>query len=132
MTAIVIYEKGLHTRCNHLQSGNTIETDAPTDNHGRGAAFSPTDLTATSLAACMLTTMGIYAEKNGISLDGMKAEVTKIMAPAPRRIARVKVTLFLPHVLTPAERSALEDIAFHCPVALSLHPELKQEVSFVY
>lgn len=132
MTSIVTYEAGLRTVATHLLSGNSIITDAPPDNHGKGQAFSPTDLCATSLAVCMLTVMGIYAERNNISLQGSKAEVTKFMASDPRRIIKVKVDLFLPSGIAENERQKLEDIGFNCPVAKSLHPEIEQDVTFHY
>ena len=132
MTSIVTYERGLRTKCEHIKSGSAFHTDAPPDNHGRGEAFSPTDLTATSLATCMLTVMGIYAEKNCISLDGSKVEVTKFMANDPRRIVKIKVDLHLPADIPGNERAKLENIAINCPVAKSLHPQIEQEVMFHY
>ena len=132
MTSIVTYQKGLRTTCTHVKSGSAFITVAPPDNHGKGEAFSPTDLTATSLATCMLTVMGIYAERNNISLDGAKAEVTKFMANDPRRIVKAKVELFMPAGIPQTERKQLEDIAINCPVAKSLHPEIEQEVIFHY
>lgn len=132
MTAIVTYETGLRTVATHLLSGKSIITDAPPDNHGRGEAFSPTDLCATSLAVCMLTVMGIYAEKKNISLQGSKAEVTKVMASNPRRISRVKVDVFLPAGIAEEEKKKLEDIGLNCPVAKSLHPEIEQDITFHY
>ena len=132
MTSIVTYQKGLRTTCIHSLSGNTIFTDAPPDNHGKGEAFSPTDLAATSLATCMLTVMGIHAEKNQINLDGAKAEVTKIMANDPRRITGIIVNLSMPALVSQTERKKLEEIAINCPVAKSLHPEIKQDVTFYY
>jgi len=132
MTSIVTYAAGLRTVATHLLSGNSITTDAPPDNHGKGQAFSPTDLCATSLAVCMLTVMGIYAERNNISLHGSKAEVTKFMESDPRRIIKVKVDLFLPSGIAENERQKLENIGFNCPVAKSLHPEIEQDVTFHY
>jgi putative redox protein len=134
MTSTVIYEGNLRTTCTHLFSNNSIITDAPKDNRGNGAAFSPTDLTATSLATCMLTTMGIYALDNNINIDGARAQVTKIMASSPRRISEVQVKLFFPNsnLLHEEVREKLEHIAHTCPVALSLHVDLKQTVSFQY
>jgi putative redox protein len=115
-------------------SNNSIITDAPKDNRGNGAAFSPTDLTATSLASCMLTTMGIYALDNNINIEGAKAEVTKIMSSNPRRISEIHVVLFFKNgnLLSEEVRKKLEHIAHTCPVALSLHTDLKQKVSFNY
>jgi uncharacterized OsmC-like protein len=134
MTSTVIYEGQLRTTCTHILSGNSIITDAPKDNRGNGAAFSPTDLTATSLATCMLTTMGIWALDNHVNLEGARAEVTKIMAANPRRIAEVQVKLFFPngHLFSQEVKDKLEHIAHTCPVALSLHADLKQTVEFVY
>ena len=97
MTATVTYESNLRTTCLHLQSGSAIETDAPTDNKGKGERFSPTDLIATGLGACMITTMGIKAESMSIALDGAKVEVTKIMVSDPRRIGKI-----IAHVTMPA------------------------------
>jgi putative redox protein len=134
MTSTVIYERNLRTTCTHILSGNSIITDAPKDNRGNGAAFSPTDLTATSLATCMLTTMGIYALDSHINLEGARAEVTKIMASNPRRITEVQVKLFFQNsnLLNEDVRKKLEHIAHTCPVALSLHADLKQTVELVY
>lgn len=132
MTSIVTYEQGLRTVATHLLSGNAIITDAPPDNFGKGQAFSPTDLCATSLAVCMLTVMGIYAEKNNISLHGSKAEVTKIMASDPRRIVGIKVDMLLPSSVPHDQRQKLEDIGINCPVAKSLHPDINQDVTFNY
>ncbi len=132
MTSIVTYRQGKRTTCQHVKSGSSFATDAPVDNNGRGEAFSPTDLAATSLGTCMLTVMGIYAEKNDISLEGARAEVTKFMAADPRRICKVKVDLFMPAGIPEKERSKLEEIGINCPVAKSLHPDIEQDVSFFY
>lgn len=132
MTSIVTYQQGKRTVCKHLHSGNTFITDAPLDNFGKGEAFSPTDLAATSLGTCMLTVMGIYAELNNISLEGARAEVTKFMAADPRRICKVKVDLYMPTGIPEDERKKLETIAINCPVAKSLHPDIEQEVAFHY
>lgn len=132
MTSIVTYHQGKRTTCKHIRSGNTFVTDAPLDNSGRGEAFSPTDLAATSLGTCMLTVMGIYAEKNDISLEGARAEVTKFMAADPRRICKVRVDLYMPSGIPETERKSLEDIAINCPVANSLHPDIEQKISFSY
>lgn len=127
------YEGSLRCLSIHLQSGNKLVTDAPTDNHGKGEAFSPTDLLATSLGTCMATTMAIKANSHGIVLDGMKINITKIMASEPRRVAEVAVeVVFPPIVLTEDQKTILERTAHHCPVAKSLHPDLKQTVAFRY
>ena len=131
MTSELIYTGGLRTEAKHLQSGSIIITDAPTDNHGKGKKFSPTDLTATSLAACMLTTMGIAANTHTINIDGTKASVQKIMAAEPRRIAEIKVILNFPkNNYSEKEKTILKNTALKCPVAISLHPDLKQDVTF--
>ncbi|GIV35206.1 MAG: redox protein [Chitinophagales bacterium] len=131
-TAIVTYHTRLSTSCVHVKSGQTISTDAPTDNHGQGQAFSPTDLTATSLASCMLTVMGIYAERQTISLEGSTAQVFKKMADHPRRIASIIIEMTLPASIPHPERPRLEFIARNCPVAKSLHPEIIQDIRFTY
>lgn len=131
MTAEIIYEGQLRTRCRHIQSGTEILTDAPTDNHGKGEAFSPTDLTATSLAACIITTMGIKASQMELDIDGARAEATKVMAADPRRIAEIQVSIYMPAKnYTDKDKQIMERIAHTCPVALSLHPDLKQIVKF--
>lgn len=133
MTAEIIYEGQLRTRCRHIQSGTEIVTDAPIDNHGKGEAFSPTDLTATSLAACIITTMGIKANQMELDIDGARAEATKVMASDPRRIAEIQVSIYMPAKnYTEKDRQIMERIAHTCPVALSLHPDLKQVVTFYW
>jgi len=124
------YLGDLRTEATHLQSGTKIITDAPTDNMGKGEAFSPTDLLAESLAGCMLTTMAILGGKQGITIDGTTCEVTKIMAANPRRVAEVVINFKFPKEYTDAEKKTLEDIAYGCPVAVSLHPDLKKTVDF--
>lgn len=127
------YTGELRTKAVHLRSGTAIISDAPVDNMGKGEAFSPTDLAATSLASCMLTTVGISAQKNGYNIDGAKADVTKIMAANPRRIAEVVVNLTFPSKdYSAEEKRMIEVAALHCPVAKSLHPDLMQTVKFNY
>lgn len=130
----VIYEGGLRTVARHLKSGVEIVTDAPVDNQGRGASFSPTDLASCSLASCMLTIIGILAGNHGFSIDGTKAEVTKEMASDPRRIATVKIRLLFPMDFSynPKEKTMIKRAAHTCPVALSLNESLRQELSFVF
>jgi len=131
MTAEVNYMSDLRTTCLHIASGNQIITDAPTDNHGKGEAFSPTDLVATSLAACMLTVMGIKAQQAEIDIDGTKAKVTKIMNSEPRRIGEIQVHLFFPkNGYTDKEKSILEHTAMTCPVFHSLHPDMIKTIKF--
>ena len=124
------YLGGLRTEATHLQSGTKIITDAPVDNHGKGEAFSPTDLLAESLAGCILTTMGIAANTHGINIDNTKCEVTKIMAPNPRRVAEVVINLQFPGNYSDKEKAMLEHSARTCPVAISLHPDIKKTIDF--
>ena len=127
------YTSELRCKAIHLKSGNEIITDAPTDNLGKGEAFSPTDLTATSLGLCMLTAVGISAQKNSYNIDGARAEVTKVMAANPRRIAEIVVDLYFPaNNYTAEQKKMIETAALHCPVAKSLHPDLVQTVKFVW
>lgn len=130
MTSKVTYTGQLRTECTHLASGNKFITDAPTDNNGKGEAFSPTDTVATALASCMFTIMGIKAQNNQWMLDGSTAEVTKIMAAEPRRIATVKIVFNMKGNFDDKARQILENAARTCPVWYSLHPDLKKEVTF--
>ena len=131
-TAEITYTGNLHTQAKHIQSGIVIATDAPKDNQGEGAAFSPTDLLATSLATCILTTMAIVAKRDGITMDSAKAEVVKVMESSPRRVAEVHVKVTFPQSYEEKERIILENTAHTCPVARSLHPDLKQVLEFIY
>ena len=129
-TVETTYIGDLRTENIHVQSGTKILTDAPTDNQGKGEAFSPTDLLAESLAGCMLTTMAILGGKQGITIDGTTCEVTKIMAANPRRVAEVVINFKFPKEYSDDEKQILEGIAYGCPVAVSLHPDLKKTVDF--
>ena len=132
-TATARYEGQLRTEATHVASGTSIQTDAPVDNHGRGEAFSPTDLVGTALGTCILTTMAIVAERHSVDLVGSTVNVKKIMSQdAPRRIVQFDVDLHLPASLSDSDRTLMERVARTCPVALSLNPEIKQEVRFVY
>ena len=130
ITSIVEYKGGLRTECTHVRSGQTIITDAPVDNHGKGEAFSPTDLAATSLATCLITVMNIAADGRGIRIDSMRAEVTKIMVENPRRIAEIMINVDIKGEYDEEQQHVLERIGRNCPVALSLHPDLKQTLTF--
>jgi len=131
MTAKVTYESNLRTTCLHLQSGSAIETDAPTDNKGKGERFSPTDLIATGLGACMITTMGIKAQSMNIALDGGKVEVTKIMVADPRRIGKIIAHVTMPALnLDEKTIEILERVARTCPVERSLHPDVELDIQF--
>ena len=132
MTSIVEYKGDLRTSSTHLQSGNMIITDAPLDNRGKGEAFSPTDLMATALASCMITTMGIKALDMGVELIGTRAEVTKIMASEPRRIAEVQIKITMPAHLSHKDREILERTAHHCPISKSISTDLIETVHFSY
>lgn len=132
-TATARYEGQLRTEATHVASGTVIQTDAPVDNHGRGEAFSPTDLVGTALGTCILTTMAIVAERHHVDLKGSTVAVKKIMSQdAPRRIVQLDVDLQLPASLSDADRALMERVAHTCPVALSLNPEIRQEVRFSY
>jgi len=133
ITVKTTYQGGLRTRAQHQRSGNQIMTDAPVDNHGKGEAFSPTDLLATSLGSCMLTIMGIAANTHGFHIDGTRANITKIMAPDPRRVGEVVIELFFPaNRYSVKEKKIIENAAYTCPVSRSLHPDLKQTIIFNY
>ena len=127
-----VYEGKKHCTLTHRPSLTKINTDAPKDNQGLGEAFSPTDLVGAALGSCILTTMAIYAEINGINLEGSSFQVTKKMNLAPRRIAALEVELTLPKTLAEDERKKLEEIAHSCPVTKSLHPDLKMPITFHY
>ncbi|MBL7884391.1 MAG: OsmC family protein [Bacteroidia bacterium] len=132
-TSKIIYSGNLRTTATHLQSGLSIITDAPTDNNGKGEAFSPTDLLATSLGCCMLTIMGIVADRHGIRLEGAGIEITKIMEANPRRVGEIVVIFDMPkNNFTQKEKDLLEHAAHTCPVAKSLSPDLKQTIVFNY
>ena len=132
-TAKIQYQNNLRTCSTHLKSNDKIVTDAPIDNHGRGEAFSPTDLLASSLASCMMTLMGIHAQNNGIRFENAEAEMEKIMTDNPRRVAEIKININIEDAdLTPEQKHILESAALNCPVAKSLHPEIKQNIKFIY
>jgi uncharacterized OsmC-like protein len=132
-TSKVTYTGHLRTEAIHLQSNTIIYTDAPKDNHGKGEMFSPTDLVATALASCILTTIGIVAERDGYkAIDGATAEVTKVMYPDPRRIGEIHVKITFPAGFSEKEKKVYENTANACPVTKSLHPDLKQLIEFVW
>ncbi|KAB2647445.1 MAG: OsmC family protein [Verrucomicrobia bacterium] len=123
----------LRCEAEHAPSRTTILTDAPVDNHGRGEAFSPTDLVATALGTCIVTTMGIFAQRHGIELRGTKITVQKEMTSVPtRRIARLACELSLPLPASHPHREALERAAHTCPVHQSLHPEVEKPIRFLW
>jgi len=125
------YKGGLRCLNTHIASGNTFITDAPTDNNGKGESFSPTDTVCVALGSCMFTIMGIVADRNGIDMNGLSIDIEKHMASDPRRIARIVLHF---HWLQPPasnkHREMLKNAAKTCPVALSLHPDIHQEMHF--
>ncbi|MCL2123383.1 MAG: OsmC family protein [Desulfovibrionaceae bacterium] len=125
------YLGDLRVECTHLQSGTVIVTDAPTDNQGKGEAFSPTDLCAAALAACAVTIIGMYGKNHNVNVDGMEAAVTKVMASNPRRIQRIEVIITMPdREYSEKEKSSIEHAAHSCPVHASLHQDMEQRIVF--
>ena len=134
MTASVVYKGNLRCECTHLQSGTVIETDAPTDNRGKGERFSPTDTVCVALATCIITTMGIKAQDMKIELANTRISVTKHMLSDPRRIGRIDVVLEFPAGLQLDEKDQLilERVGDNCPVINSLHPDLQANVQYIW
>lgn len=135
MTKIkTVYLGSLRTEAEHLQSGNKLTTDAPLDNNGKGEFFSPTDLLATSLGSCMLTIMGISAKSYGFSLEGTTIETEKVMGTEPRRVVEIKLDITFPagNNYTDQQKRVLESSAKTCPVANSVHPDIKKTINFHY
>ena len=130
--ATVVYKGDLRCECTHLQSGTVIETDAPTDNKGKGERFSPTDTVCVALATCVITTMGIKANGMGIDLAGTAINVTKHMLPDPRRISRIDVILNFPAILHLDEKDKLllQKVGDTCPVTRSLHPDMAVNIEY--
>ena len=130
MTSKVTYLGELRTSSIHIQSGSEIISDAPTDNNGKGEAFSPTDTVANGLASCMMTVMGIKARDLQLELKGSTAEVTKIMGVDPRRIIEIQIKFEMAIIADQRTKLILERTAMTCPVLNSLHPNIKKEVTF--
>ena len=126
------YDGALRTTAKHLDSGNIINTDAPKDNHGLGECFSPTDLLCTALASCILTIMAIAVEKNGISIKGTKAKVSKTMSNEPRMISKINVVINFPSDYDQKTKTILERSAYNCPVHKSLSKEVEKKIEFIY
>ena len=125
------YTGNLSTEAVHVKSGNSIVTDAPIDNNGKGEAFSPTDLVAAALGSCMMTVMAIAGEKKGLNMQGMHVESTKVMGVNPRRISEIKVDFFWENCsLNHADRDWIKEIGLTCPVAQSLSKDLQQSIKF--
>lgn len=128
---LIRYPGNLITHATHQRSGVQLATAAPVDNQGDGSSFSPTDLAATSLGSCMMTIAAIAARNHGFGIDGSSVEVTKIMTSAPRRIQEIVLLFrFGPGPFSDKQKSILEHAVKHCPVALSLHPDLRQTIQF--
>ena len=129
----IVYEGGLHCRLKHGPSGAGLVTDAPKDNRGKGEAFSPTDLVASALGSCMLTLMGIFAQRHEIDLAGARLSVIKEMVKEPvRRIGRLTVAIDMPKGISARHREGLKQAALTCPVHKSLHPDIEIPVTFHY
>lgn len=132
MTASIVYKGHLRCECTHLQSGTVIETDAPTDNRGKGERFSPTDTLCVALATCVVTTMALKANDLNIDLAGTTIALTKHMLSDPRRIGKIDVILSFPATLQleDKDRIILQRIGDNCPVAKSLHPDLQVNIEY--
>ncbi len=134
MTATILYEGDLRCTATHLQSGTPIETDAPTDNRGKGERFSPTDLVCTALATCMITTMAMKATDMNIELKGTGIDVKKYMLSDPRRIGKIDVFLNFPSTLhlSDKDKTILQRTGDHCPVIKSLHPDIELNIIYTW
>ncbi len=133
MTSTVVYNGDLRTTCTHLKSGNSFETDAPVDNHGKGERFSPTDLMATSLGTCMITVMGIKARTMRFDLNGIEIEVEKIMKSDPRRVGGINLFFHIPDNLKTIDektKNILKNTGETCPVMLSIHPDIEVKINW--
>jgi putative redox protein len=132
-TSSIIYLGQLRCKATHTKSGVELITDAPPDNRGKGESFSPTDSVANALGTCALTTMGIVANDNNIIMNNTSAKITKVMASGPRRISEVWMEISFPsNNYSDEQKVLLEKTAINCPVAKSLHPDIKQKVTFIY
>jgi uncharacterized OsmC-like protein len=130
MTSRITYLGDLRTTSVHLQSGTEILSDAPTDNHGKGEAFSPTDLVANALGSCMISIMAIKSKDLNVDLVGSTIEITKVMQAEPRKIAKIIVVLNLPIAADEKTKVILERVAMNCPVLLSLNADIEKDVTF--
>lgn len=131
-TIQTLYLGNLRTEITHVQSGNKLMTDAPTDNHGKGEYISPTDMVAAALGSCMFTLMGIAAQRLNIDLKGARVDIQKVMGTDPRRIVEIKLDFYLPGDYSDKDKRILENAAATCPVGKSLHPDLKETVTYHY
>ncbi|MAQ43469.1 MAG: osmotically inducible protein OsmC [Candidatus Marinimicrobia bacterium] len=126
----IVYNGDLRTQITHSQSGDVIITDAPIDNNGKGEAFSPTDLFASSLGSCMLTIMGITAQTHGLNIDGSTVNINKIMGTNPRRVSAIDIIININGKLNEKDKKILQKAAEHCPVSKSIHPDLDEKITF--
>ena len=126
------YEGDLRVKLTHSPSQSVIETDAPVDNQGKGAHFSPTDLLVAALGSCMMTIMGIVAKRDGIKLEGSRFRAEKHMSENPRRIGKIVLEIHMPAGLTDEQKKKLERAAHTCPVHQSLHEGIEQNIKFIY
>lgn len=131
-TIQTLYLGDLRTEITHVQSGNKLMTDAPTDNHGKGEYISPTDMVAAALGSCMFTLMGIAAQRLNIDMKGARVDIQKVMGTDPRRIVEIKLDFYLPGDYSDKDKRILENAAATCPVGKSLHPDLKETVTYHY
>ena len=130
MTASIVYTGNLRCQAEHIQSRTTIETDAPTDNRGKGEKFSPTDLLCVSLATCMLTTIAIKSRELGVDVTNSKAKVTKHMLGNPRRVGKIEVAVTLPSNGSESDQKVLEKTGDNCPVIKSIHPDIELVITY--
>lgn len=130
MTSKVTYLGDLRTSSVHIESGVEILSDAPKDNHGLGQAFSPTDTVANALGSCMISIMGIKAREMNLEMKGSTVEVTKIMQPEPRKIAKIIIVINMKAEADEKTRTILERVAMNCPVLLSLNTDIEKDVTF--
>lgn len=130
ITSRITYLGELRTSSQHLRSGSEVISDAPVDNHGKGEAFSPTDLLANSLGSCMITIMGLKAAGLGVDITGMTADITKHMQAEPRMVSKIEVVLNMNIQADEKTQTILERAAMTCPVYLSLHPDIEKVVNF--
>jgi putative redox protein len=129
----VQYNGDLRCTATHIKSGNQVITDAPTDNNGKGEAFSPTDLLCTSLSTCMMTLMGIAANSKEIQLGQIDADIEKIMGSDPRRVSGINIQFKIQNLsYTDREKEILKNAAMTCPVAKSIHPDIALEIDFQF
>lgn len=130
MTSKITYLGELRTSSVHLQSGTEILSDAPKDNHGKGEAFSPTDLLANALGSCMISIMAIKSKELNLDLSGSTIDVTKVMQSEPRKISKIEIVMNMSIAADEKNKTILERVAMNCPVFLSLHPDIEKDITF--